>query len=172
MRRDRLLGMAAERLAVTGSPADPDHLEPLRQQPAEPEVVDRGQQLPCREIPGSAEDHERRRPGKRLRNVLGEWVSRRPGAHAGRAPGLADAATGSDSSSSSRASSAAPRTPASGPWRASLISVHSPTPGRMKRRAASVAGPRRSSPAVETPPPIATTSGSKALIAFAIPTPR
>src|SRR5947209_6324764 len=74
--------------------------------------------------------------------------------------------------SSSRASSAAPSTPALGPERARRISVRAPTPGSTKRAAAFRAGSSSSSPAAETPPPIATTSGSKVLITLAMPTPR
>ena len=67
--------------------------------------------------------------------------------------------------------SAAPSTPARGPWRAIRIVVFRPSPGTTWRNAASRAGSSSSSPARETPPPITTSSGSKVLIALAIPIP-
>ena len=65
--------------------------------------------------------------------------------------------------------SAAPSTPARGPWRAIRIVVFSPSPGTTWRKAASRAGSSSSSPARDTPPPITTSSGSNVLIALAIP---
>src|SRR5512133_2979390 len=47
-----------------------------------------------------------------------------------------------------------------------------PTPGMMKRAAASLAGASSSSPATETPPPMITSSGSKMFTTLAMPTPR
>src|SRR5436190_12126733 len=70
------------------------------------------------------------------------------------------------------ASSAAPRTPASTPYWAARISVRVPTPASTYCLAVSSAGPMSRSPAVETPPPTTTCSGSKTLIALAIPMPR
>src|SRR5215208_3049561 len=55
---------------------------------------------------------------------------------------------------------AAPSTPARGPWRASRILVFVPTPGSTCRNATRLAGSSSRSPAVETPPPITTSSGS------------
>ena len=69
------------------------------------------------------------------------------------------------------ASSAAPSTPARGPWRASRISHCVPAPGTAYFHATSRAGPSRSSPAADTPPPITTSSGSNIVIALAMPMP-
>src|SRR5262245_867675 len=169
MRRDGLPGMATERIAVARPSPDSNHLEALREQASEGEVVHGGQELSRRQVPGGAEDHQRRGRRKGLGDVLGEWVRLHVlGAHTGSRPGTGGAGL-ELSTSSSPASSAAPRTPASWPWRASRISVRSPTPGSTNRRATIFAGPSSRSPAVETPPPIATTSGSKVLIALAIP---
>ena len=124
-----------------------EHAHVVGEQPGERQVVDGRDQLSRRQVPAGAEDDQRGRVGERLLRRPGRTGSPAPSATLTRAPPRAAARKGcASSASSSPASRAAPRTPASLPWRASRISVRSPTPGRAKRRATSVAGPRSSSP--------------------------
>jgi hypothetical protein len=69
------------------------------------------------------------------------------------------------------ASSAAPSTPARGPWRARRMLHEEPAPGTVYFHATSRAGPSRNSPAADTPPPTTISSGSNIVIALAIPIP-
>ena len=130
--RDRLVGMAAERLACR-SPACRSRSP--RSAPAAGRRA-RGCRSPEEAFSRPGPRSRRRSPASSAR----EGAPRRPARRGSpparrscrvRAGDWCRAGTASDSSSSSRASSAAPRTPASSPWRASLISVRSPTPGRM-----------------------------------------
>src|SRR4051794_14966456 len=99
-------------------------------------------------------------------------VERARDPHDDASPEIAPCRFWPDSSAYSWAAiSAAPSTPARGPWRAIRIVVLTPRPGTTWRNAASRAGSSRRSPARETPPPITTSSGSKVLMALAIPMP-
>src|SRR5215207_3693761 len=175
--RDRIAGVRPEPLVIVVPATDPDHLKALGQQASATEVVDGRQELSRGQVARAAKDDEGRRRGEWLLDVLGERVLGQSlglgrGGHEPASTSLrGEANAGSAWASSSPASRAAPRTPASRPCRASLISVRAPTPGSKNSRATSRAGPSNSSPATETPPPTTTSSGSNVLIAFAIPTP-
>jgi len=71
---DRLACHLAEVVVLLVSPGDPDQLEALRKRPLVGEVVQRGQQLAVRQVPGPAEDHQRGRVNRQPFEPLDERV--------------------------------------------------------------------------------------------------
>ena len=144
---DRLADCLAERVHVVAT-RDAEHAHVAGKQPGERQVVDGRKQLSRRQVPAGAEDDQRSGIGEPLLDVLGERVrcARRGHAHAGSVSRRGGTRVSSPSASSRPARRAAPRTPASLPWRARRISVRSPTPGRANRRATSTAGAEQQLP--------------------------